>query len=36
VGYNPYRKYKATPADYAMVIVCVLVALGLVGWAFFG
>ncbi len=36
MGYNPYRKYKAKPADYAMVAVCVIVAIALVAWAFLG
>jgi hypothetical protein len=36
VGYNPYRKHRARPADYAMVVIAVLVALALVGWALVG
>jgi hypothetical protein len=36
VGYNPYRKFKARPGDYAMVVVAVAVALALVGWALLG
>jgi len=36
VGYNPYRKYKAKPADYVMVVMAIVVALGLVAWAFLG
>ncbi len=36
MGFNPYRKFKAKPADYALVAVAMLVALGLVVWAFTG
>jgi hypothetical protein len=35
VGFNPYRKFRARPADYALVIAAVVVALALVAWAFF-
>ncbi len=30
VGFNPYRKFKARPADYALVVAAILVALALV------
>jgi energy-coupling factor transporter transmembrane protein EcfT len=36
MGFNPYRKFKAKPADYALVAIAVLVAVGLVVWAFAG
>lgn len=34
MGYNPYRKFTARPGDYVMVVAAILVALGLVAWAF--
>jgi len=34
VGFNPYRRFRAKPADYALVAAAVLVALALVLWAF--
>jgi hypothetical protein len=36
VGYNPYRRFRAKPVDYVLVVVAVAVALGLVAWAAFG
>jgi hypothetical protein len=36
VGYNPYRKFTARPADYALVIIAIAVAIALVAWAFLG
>jgi hypothetical protein len=36
VGFNPYRKFKARPADYALVVAAILVALALVVWAVVG
>lgn len=36
MGYNPYRKYRAKPADYVAVIAALVVAAALVAWAFFG
>ncbi len=36
VGFNPSRKFKAKPSDYLFVIAGGLVAVALVGWAFFG
>jgi energy-coupling factor transporter transmembrane protein EcfT len=36
MGFNPYRKFKAKPADYALVAIAMLVAVGLVVWAFAG
>jgi hypothetical protein len=35
VGYNPYRKYKASPGDYVLVASCIVIALALLGWAVF-
>jgi hypothetical protein len=36
VGFNPYRKYRARPADYALVAAAILVALALVLWGVLG
>jgi len=36
VGFNPYRKFRAKPSDYLMVGASLIIAAGLVVWAFFG
>jgi hypothetical protein len=36
MGFNPYRKFTARPSDYVFVGLAILIALALVGWAFFG
>jgi len=36
MGFNPYRKFKAKPADYALVAIAIVVAVVLVVWAFAG
>jgi hypothetical protein len=36
VGFNPYRKFRARPADYALVVAAILVALALVLWGVIG
>jgi hypothetical protein len=36
VGFNPYRKFRARPTDYALVVVAAAVVLALVGWALLG
>jgi hypothetical protein len=36
VGYNPYRRFRARPADYVLVVVALVVAVGLLIWAFAG
>jgi hypothetical protein len=36
VGFNPYQKFKAKPADYALVAAALLVSLALLIWAFAG
>ncbi len=36
MGYNPYRRFTARPADYVLVTVAVLVAIALLAWAFLG
>jgi hypothetical protein len=36
VGLNPYRKFRATPADYALVASALLVSFGLLVWALVG
>ena len=33
MGYSPYRKYRAKPADYAAVIAALVIAAALVAWA---
>ena len=35
MGFNPYRKYKATPTDYVMLAAVGIVAAGLVIWGLF-
>jgi hypothetical protein len=36
MGFNPYRKFVAKPADYLMVAAAVLAMIGLLAWAFLG
>ncbi|MFT4656588.1 MAG: hypothetical protein ACJAXA_003304 [Candidatus Aldehydirespiratoraceae bacterium] len=36
MGFNPYRKFKAKPADIVSVVVAIAVSIALVAWAFFG
>jgi hypothetical protein len=36
VGYNPYRKFTARPADYVLVAAALIVSAGLLVWAFAG
>ena len=36
VGFNPYRRFRARPADYVLVVAAVVIALALVVWAFLG
>jgi hypothetical protein len=36
VGYNPYRRFRARPFDYALVGACLVVAAVLLIWAFAG
>jgi energy-coupling factor transporter transmembrane protein EcfT len=36
VGYNPYRKFKAKPADYVLVAAALVVCIGLLIWAVAG
>jgi len=36
VGFNPYRKFRARPADYALVVAALAAAAVLVIWAFAG
>jgi hypothetical protein len=36
MGFNPYRKFVAKPADYVLVSVAVLAVIGLLAWAFLG
>jgi hypothetical protein len=36
VGFNPYRKFVAKPADYLMVAAAVVVVVGLLLWALLG
>ncbi len=34
VGFDPHRKYKATPLDYAVIASAFVIIAGLVAWAF--
>jgi energy-coupling factor transporter transmembrane protein EcfT len=36
VGYNPYRKFKAKPADYVFVAAALVVSVALLVWALAG
>jgi energy-coupling factor transporter transmembrane protein EcfT len=36
VGFNPYRKFRAKPVDYALIAVVFAAAGAMVVWAFFG
>jgi hypothetical protein len=36
MGFNPYRKFVAKPADYLMVAGAVLAVVGLLLWALLG
>jgi hypothetical protein len=36
VGFNPYRKFRARPADYALVVAALVVVLGLLAWGLLG
>jgi hypothetical protein len=36
MGFNPYRKFVAKPADYVFVVAAVLVVIGLLAWALLG
>ena len=36
MGFNPYRKFVAKPADYLMVAAAVVVVAGLLLWALLG
>jgi hypothetical protein len=36
MGYNPYRRFRAGPADYILVGVALLIAVALLIWAFAG
>ena len=36
MGFNPYRKKKRRPLDYALVVVTLLIVALLVAWALLG
>ena len=36
VGFNPYRRFRARPADYVMVGAVLVIALVLLAWGVFG
>jgi hypothetical protein len=36
MGFNPYRKFKARPADYAMVIGALVAITAVMAWALRG
>ena len=33
MGFNPYRKFVAKPADYVFVVAAALAVIGLLAWA---
>jgi hypothetical protein len=35
VGYNPYRRFRARPSDYVLVVAAVAVCVALLAWAVF-
>jgi hypothetical protein len=36
MGFNPYRKFVAKPADYVFVVAAVAAVIGLLVWALLG
>ena len=36
MGFNPYRRFRARPADIAMVVACMVIAVALLVWAVAG
>jgi hypothetical protein len=36
VGFNPYRKYRAKPADFVLIAAVFAIAAAMVLWALFG
>jgi hypothetical protein len=36
MGFNPYRKFVARPADYVFVVAAVAAVVGLLLWALLG
>ena len=36
MGFNPYRKYHARPADYVLLATVFVIAIGLLVWALAG
>ena len=36
MGFNPYRKFVATRADYVFVVAAVVAVIGLLAWAMLG
>jgi len=36
MGFNPYRKFRAKPADYALVATALVVSMALLAWAALG
>ena len=36
MGFNPYRKFVAKPADYVFVVAAAVAVIGLLAWAFLG
>jgi hypothetical protein len=36
MGFNPYRKFVAKPADYLMVVAAVAAVMALLAWALLG
>jgi hypothetical protein len=35
VGFDPHRKYKASPSDYVVIASAFVIITALVAWAFF-
>jgi hypothetical protein len=36
MGFNPYRKFVAKPADYVVVVAAVVAVIGLLAWVMLG
>jgi hypothetical protein len=36
MGFNPYRKFSAKPADYVFIVAAVAAVIGLLAWALLG
>jgi len=36
MGFNPHRKYRASPTDYALVVSALVISIALLVWALAG